>query len=316
MRELGARAETDAPEGREGLRSLIAERLNARGANVSSAEVIITNGSHEALSLILDVLGAERVEVDRATSPGALELFKAHRCHAIAGTRQALRYAMPSLHSPFGWSLGASERESVLESHLIIEDDAFAELRFDGLTPAPLLQAAPKRVFHVGSFSKTVSPELRVGYVVAPPHWLGLLRAAKAARQVQGNGVAQAIVQVFLERHDFDARLATLRAHYAKRAQVLLNLLPSLPTVRFWVPQGGFSVWLETDVMMPDEAFRSLALQHGVSVDIGSRFQASGQRTPGLAMRLCFSSVPVEQMAVGVQRLGSCLARARRSNRN
>ena len=309
MFELSEPLQYDWAEGRPGLRTLIAERLNARGANISASEVVITNGAQEALSLILQVLKPEAVEVDRATYPGALELMTAQACRLSVNQSEAVRYAMPSMHNPFGWSMSDDQRANLLNAKFVIEDDAYAELRFDGDVRPTLLKDSRSHVFHVGSFSKTLSPGLRVGYVVAPPQFIGRLREVKGDRDLHANGVCQAVVEHYLRTHDFDERLQTLRSFYQQRAERLLAVMPHMHGVRFWVPQGGFSVWLETELAMSDEEFLNRAIANGVSVDPGSLFRPKGSAET-LAMRLSFSAVPMEQIGEGVDRLAATLERA------
>jgi DNA-binding transcriptional MocR family regulator len=96
----------------------------------------------------------------------------------------------------------------------------------------------------------------------------------------------------------------------------LLALLPQLPKVRFTVPVGGFSIWLEVDCGgVPDEQFLRCALKEGVAVDPGVLFRAEPEAHPGLAMRLSFSATPLEQLPLAIERLGRALEQLRSANR-
>jgi 2-aminoadipate transaminase len=194
---------------------------------------------------------------------------------------------------------------------VLVEDDAYADLRFDGASPTPLLARARDRVFLLGSFSKTLSPGLRVGYVIAPPRWHEAVLAAKSGHDLQASGIGQAIVEQVMARSDFDERLSGLRRFYGLRAERLQAALSRLEGVRCSRPIGGFSIWLETDLPLGDEDFLELAVEEGVCVDPGCLFQAVAGGPEGLSMRLSFSSVPEAEMLRGAERLASALSRAR-----
>lgn len=304
----------DWPEGRSPLRTLIAGRLNARGACVDPEDVHITNGAQDALSLALEVLGATEVHVDHATYPGALDVFAAKGLEAVTNRTAPTWYVMPAVHNPWGRSMCAQRREEVLGAATILEDDAYADLKFGGPAPRPLLADAPHKTFAMGTFSKTVSPGLRVGWLVAPRRWRTPLREAKARRDVQAGGLAQAMVERLISRGGFEERLEQLRKHYAMRCERLLELLPRLQGARFGLPEGGFSVWVETEGIESDERLLSRALARGVAFDPGTLFRAEPQQA-SLSFRLSFSSVPIDQMREGIARLTAALAEARAMKR-
>jgi 2-aminoadipate transaminase len=307
----GSSLQYDWPEGRPGLREQIALRLRARGAFVDVEDVHITNGAQDALSLALDVLNAREVHVDVATYPGALDVFAGKGVAVTTNPSAQLWYVMPAVHNPWGFSMVDERRAQALRATTVLEDDAYADLRFDGPAPRPLLADAPHQVWSIGTFSKTVSPGLRVGWLTAPPAWRGALRDAKARRDVQAGGLAQAIIEQMLSRGDFDDRLEMLRAHYRRRCTRLLELLPRLGGIRFGLPEGGFSVWLETEAVESDEQLLARALRHGVAFDPGTMFRAEPRRHATLAMRLSFSALPLTKFEEGIKRLAWVLAEAR-----
>lgn len=302
------------PEGRMPLRVLIAQRLAKRGARVDPDDVIITNGAQDALSLALEVLKPNEIHVDHATYPGALDLFSAKGVKATVRMNTPVAYVMPAVHNPWGWKMTPERRAQALQAGVIIEDDAYADLLFDGVAPRPLLADAAHKVFAVGTVSKTVSPGLRVGWLVAPPRWRAQLRAAKSGRDLQAGGLSQAIVEQLLASGDYDARLQRLREHYRIRCERMLELLPQVQGIRFGMPQGGFSIWVETEGLETDERLLARALARGVAFDPGTLFRAEPHAHSSLSMRLSFSAVPFEQMEEGVTRLGAALAEARRSH--
>jgi 2-aminoadipate transaminase len=304
--------EQDWPEGRAELRARLARRLAARGANVDPDDILLTHGAHDALGIALDVLQPQAVHVDHATSPGALAAIAARGISASATRMDGAWYTMPAVHNPWGFSMEPTRRSACLDAEWIIEDDTYAELSFEGPSPRPLLADAPAKTLLIGSFSKSVSPGLRVGWLVAPPSLRGALRQRKAHTDAPGNGgLAQAIVERLLLQGTLDERLRQVRAHYQARCERLLELLPRIPGIRFGWPRGGFSVWLETDPVESDERFLARAVSHGVAFDAGSMFRAEPQAYSTLALRLCFSSVSPEKLEDGVMRLKTALQEAR-----
>jgi 2-aminoadipate transaminase len=185
----------------------------------------------------------------------------------------------------------------------VIADEAYAELRFDGTVPRPLVADARDRTWHVGTLSKTLSPGLRVGWLVPPPGELAGALDAKRARDLEAGNLSQAVVRTFLARDDFDARLAAARAYYAARAGCLVDLLRRhLPGWRFREPEGGFSVFVETELRGDDVAFLEHATRNGVTFDPGRMFRPGGPPA-SLSMRLCFSRASSVELEEGVRRL-------------
>jgi 2-aminoadipate transaminase len=292
------------PEGSEGLRRFVAERLRARGAAVGPEDVIITSGAQQAIDIAarLACRRGETIAVGNASYPGALDLFRT-RGLKPAPSSARVRYAMPALHNPTGL------REPRPDEEIVLEDDAYAELRFDGIIPTPLVAEARERVFHIGTFSKTLCPGLRVGWLVPPRSRLRRALRLKHDGDLQAGGLAQAVVERYLARTDWDGRLARLRRFYARRAARLMEALRRhLPSWRFAEPEGGFSVWALPDGEGDDAALLAIAVDEGVGFDPGRCFRAA----PGpLAMRLCYSAVAEEDIDEGVRRLARAWAKLR-----
>lgn len=299
------------PEGRLELRRWVVERLRARGAEVQPEDVLITNGAQQAIDIALSLCSGagDAIAVPKACYPAGLELFRSRDVtpvHQLIGATAI--YAMPLIANPTGLPLPGEERAALLASSLpIIEDDAYAELRFDRLTAAPLLAAAPDRVYHVGTLSKTLCPGLRVGWLIVPPGQRENARRAKQISDLQANTLTQAIVERYLAQQNFEDRLDSLASFYAERCEALTDALRrKLPWLCFRDPAGGFAVWVESDEAGDDTAFLATAARHGVSVDTGGAFRSSSQDEP-LAFRLAFSALPPSQMEDAVSRLAAAL---------
>lgn len=308
MREPQASALQYAwPEGRERLREWIAERLRRRGAQVTANDVIVTSGAQQALAIAAQLLlkrGA-LVGVDRETYPAALDLFRTRGGQPVARRNDvSCFYAMPAIGNPHSRAMPEDERRALLATGVpVIEDDAYAELRFDGRLPAPMLATAREQVWHVGTFSKTLCPGLRVGWLVPPRHQREAALEIKHATDLQSSSLGQTVLELFLQDDDFDLRLAKSRRFYAAQSARLLRAVRRhLPTWKYREPEGGFALFLRADEAGDDAAFLEVATAHGVSFDPARIFRADGASEP-LALRLCFSAATAAQLEEAAKRL-------------
>jgi 2-aminoadipate transaminase len=315
-------------EGFESLRELIASRLRARGAAAAAADVIVTSGAQQAIAIALEVIckPGDRVGVAPETYPAALDLLRERRLVPVASsTGVRAHYAMPALGNPSGERLDAGARDALLADGVpIIEDDAYADLRFDGGAPPPLLADAPAQVFHVGTLSKTLCPGLRIGWLVAPARFRKRALRIKQGSDLHANSLTQAIVQDLLGATsgraglDFEARLVRLRRFYRARAAALARALRvHLPAWRFSDPEGGFSIWARAggDPAPPgidEKALLEAAAEEGVMVDPGSIFRPSRSVAP-IALRLSFSAVPPASFDEAIRRLARAWRRVTRA---
>jgi 2-aminoadipate transaminase len=309
MREPQASALQYAwPEGREQLRAWIAARLRTRGAEVSASEVIVTSGAQQALAIAAQLCfrREDGVGVDAETYPAALDLFRTRGGALRVGWDGDVRcfYAMPAIGNPHGRPMADAARQGLLARGVhIVEDDAYADLRFDGRRSRPLLADDRAHVWHVGSFSKTLCPGLRVGWLVSPPAWRDRAIELKHATDLQASSLGQTVLELFLERDDFDARLARARRVYRTRAARLLRAVRRhLPGWRCEEPAGGFALFVETDEPGDDLALLEVATRSGVSFDPGRMFRPDDSPAP-LAMRLCFSYARAADLDEGARRL-------------
>jgi 2-aminoadipate transaminase len=243
-----------------------------------------------------------RIGVDRETYPAALGLMRARRLIPVTfGGKAAVFYAMPALGNPHGFAMEAESRRALLtkSSGMIVEDDAYADLRFDGPAPRPLLADEPRRVLHVGTLSKTLSPGLRVGWLIAPRHLRGRALEIKQSSDLQASSLAQAVLEEYLVGRGgdaptaFDDRLVRLRRFYRARAAIMTRALRAhLPDWKFRAPEGGFAIWAEAgdrSRRINEISFLERAVDARVVFDPGSMFRASGAARP-LAVRFCFST--------------------------
>jgi 2-aminoadipate transaminase len=245
--------------------------------------------------------------VDDPTYAGALDLFRGRRTELVPvdDVSADARYAMPALMNPWGRAMTVAERAQALALPFVLEDDAYADLRFDGPPPPPLLVEARERVFFIGSFSKVLAPGLRVGWLVAPRAFTSRVQELKAQNDVHTGALAQAIVERVLDELDFEAHVASLRSLYAARCGRLVEALREAPHLSFTPPEGGFGVWIRCDVPADDAHWLARAIAAGVAFDPGSLFRVHAGAQ--LELRACFSFVDPARMRCGVERLARLL---------
>lgn len=297
------------PEGIVQLRAWIAERLRARGAHVAPGRVIVTAGAQQALAIAAAALAGCTVAVGDATYAGALDAFARAGLRTVEAGGDA-RYVMPGISNPHG--IDRASRDELLAARgPLIVDEAYAELRFDGRTPRPLIADAADRAWHVGTISKTIAPGLRLGWLVPPRAAHEAALAAKQASDLQSASLCQAALAQLLSRFDYDAHLARVRACYAARAAALADACRRhAPGLQFREPEGGLSLWAELDERGDELALLEEALACGVMVDPGSAFRPAPGAT--LALRLSFSNASPRALEQGALRIARALARWRR----
>lgn len=306
------------PEGLLELRQRIAAELAERRVVIEPERIIVTSGAQQAIQIAVSVMGARpRIAVERETYPGALEIFRSARCKLVELAHDAeLYYVMPSVSNPRGQSMPATARDALLArakacNGYIVEDDAYAGTRFDGGGEPPLLARAPERVFHVGTFSKTLCPGLRIGWLIPPRKLARATLKHKQATDLQASSLSQALLADYLREGNFRALQRRARARYRRKLRRLLAAVErELPQFQATAPIGGFSLWLESSLAIDDSVLLERAIEQGVSFDLGQQFRARPEKT--LAVRLCFSAVPEDQIDSGVRRLARSLKRLTR----
>ena len=340
-RAAGAASTTNAdasfgygsPAGYQPLREWIAARHG-----VDAGCVLVTPGAMQAVALAVDLLvgaadgtaGGE-VLVDRPTYDMVLKALAARpvtvrqlalgrewvepgRVPGAAPVRRCV-YAVPTFRNPDGVTMALPARElllerAALEGSIVIEDDPYQELRFDGPALPPLWRLGGlEQVVHISSFSKTVCPGLRVGYVIADETRIEGLIAAANRTYITPSMFAQAVAHRYLLDGGLDAPLHRMRTELAARAELMCGLLSEqLPQVRFERPQGGYFVWLRLPAALSATALGAAAQRHGVVVAPGTGFLVDGGGEE--CVRLCFAAEPPNRIAEGIRRLAAAAREA------
>lgn len=313
-------------EGDPRLREMIAAHMAAKGVRCGPEHVLLTNGSQQALHFVAALLvdAGDTVAVQSPTYPGALQVFAA-RGAVIRSLDEmkrtaapALIYAMANFHNPTGETLDLGAREALLAlaeelGAVVVEDDPYEVLRFEGDPLPPLLALDTRqrpideaRAIYLGTFSKSVAPGFRVGWLVARREIVAALALMKQTEDLQAGTLAQAcLADLFgsvVERHG-----ETLRAAYrAKRDAMVEALSAAQGNLATWtVPRGGFFLWLALPEGIDTAAMLPAAAKNGVTYVPGRAFFHDAQARGGGAnqLRLSYSATPRERMAEGVRRL-------------
>lgn len=324
-------------EGDPELRSIVAAWEQASvGRPVSADEVLVTTGSQQGLSLLSLALidPGDVVVVEDPAYVGALGAFRLAQASLVAipqdadgmrvdlleerlraGLRPKLAYITPTFHNPAGSTLPDARRRRLAEladryGFWVVEDDAYRRLWFDAPPPAPIA-AYGERVVRMGTFSKILSPGLRVGWVAATPALRRALVRVKQSTDLHTSTLGQVALRNAARDEDrLEGHLTTVRNLYHLRSQHMLRILAATFGDRVTVvpPQGGMFCWVRfTDGTRTGHLLR-YAVEEGVAFVPGEAFTIQG--TQDHAARLCFASVPERQLDLGLTRLATAHARA------
>ena len=334
-----------ASEGLPALRGWIAEHMRSLGVPAAAENILITSGSQQALDYIgkLFIGAGDAVALGFPTYLGALGAFNAYEPRYVrldpAGNRPAermreeakgaaikLAYVTPDFANPTGETLSKAARLALLAQAAevgaaIIEDAAYQALRFEGenIPPILALEAAQSgtletcRTLYCGSFSKTLAPGLRIGWVCAAKSVIDKLVLLKQAGDLHAATLNQAIVAEVADAV-FDTHVRRLRAAYGARLNAMLGALERyMPEgVRWTTPEGGMFVWLTLPGEFDATGLLGRALEHDVAFVPGAAFfpDGSGRNT----LRLNFSKPDEEMIEVGIRRLAGLVGEGPRQS--
>jgi 2-aminoadipate transaminase len=304
------------------LRAWIAERHG-----VAPENVIVTNGSMQADAFLFDalvsagdVVVAELPTYDRTLlslrnrgadvrlielEPDGIDVAALERV-LVAGARPQLAHIIPNFQNPAGYTLSRAKRERLLElareyGFVVFEDDPYVELRFSGESLPTMLSLDPSSVVYASSFSKTVAPGIRVGYLVGPRDLIAQVQALATSAYISPNMVAQGIVNQFARSGAIGRSIQTVKEALRERVDVLAAALQrELPEARFVKPEGGYFMWVELPRGTDVSALFDAAAQRGVQFVKGSDFVLEGYES---ALRLAYSGVTPAEIEEGITRL-------------
>jgi 2-aminoadipate transaminase len=327
-------------EGYRPLRTLLAERLSGFGMPATPDDVLVTNGSQQALDLMGKIFlnPGDTVLVEKPTYLGALQAFNQYQAtYAVVpmdedgmrvdevertlssqrttGQRIKFIYALPNFQNPTGRTMSLERRQRLVElaNHFgvpIVEDDPYGELRYEGQA-LPTLKALDRHdsVIYLGTFSKILAPGFRLGWILASPQVQETLLHGKQPSDLH-TGMAQQMATYQVAKDGFvDAHVTRIKDFYRERRDVMLRAIEEhFPAdARYTRPAGGLFVWAELPPHIDTRELLLDAIQEKVAFVPGQGFHPdlSGTNT----MRLNFSNVPPDQLREGIRRLGLAIER-------
>ena len=328
-----------ATEGWNPLREALSGHMAKKGIIARPDEIITTTGSQQGLDLIGKTMinPGDKVIVEGPTFLATIQCFRLYGADLVSAPIDAdgvkvdeleklilehkpkLVYLIPTFGNPSGAMLSLARRKRVLElaaqyKVLVVEDDPYGELYF-GVPPPPSMLAMSDQVpgsrewiAYCGSFSKVLSPGLRVGWMIAQPQLLANAVMCKQFSDAHTSNLTQAIAAQYLSLNRMDAALAVVRKTYAERAQTMADCLRKDlgGAISFTQPQGGMFFWTRLTAPGADAAeFAKRAIEKGVAFVPGAPFYATD--VDRATLRLSFATADAGKIVEGVGRLGKAL---------
>jgi len=321
--------------GQSALVEAVAAKMQERGvAEASPANIVLTSGSQQGLDLLARILidPGDVVFAELPSYIGGIIALQNSRAELVGvrqddggiiigdlrdkiktalsqGRRLKCVYTIPNFQNPSGVTLAAERRGEIVKlaeefDLLIIEDDAYYDLYFSqsAAQRPPLAALGPERVVYLSTFSKTLAPGLRSGWLCAPAAIASRVELAKEGADLSSSVFDQAIVSEAVSTGLIERRLPALRDFYRSRCQAMLEALDgNAPADAHWTkPLGGFFILMEFDRDL-DTGLLQRAIDHGVAYVPGEPFFVNGGGKN--ALRLAFSKEPEPNIRTGIKRL-------------
>ena len=319
-------------EGFRPLRQWIVNRYQQQGITTTVDNVLITSGSQQGMDLLgkIFINDGDALVIEEPGYLGAIQAFSLYRpmfypvtlteqgmdCEQLQQTLQTqkpkLLYTVPNFQNPSGITYPTANRQQVAElvrhqNCLLIEDNPYGELRFSGEDQTSFAQLLPGQCILLGTFSKTIVPGFRLGWIVAPDHLIDKLVTAKQAADLHTNQMLQCMVYQYLLHNNLDDHIRKIIAVYGRQKDAMIAAMEAfLPgEVNFTRPEGGMFLWATLS-----EGHSALDLFHRAAKEKvlfvpGDPFYIN--RTQANTLRLNFTCVNNETITEGIKRLGSLM---------
>ncbi|WP_141432082.1 PLP-dependent aminotransferase family protein [Bacillus sp. 03113] len=321
------------PKGSPSLRKTVSEYLQTKGIDASPASILIVSGGLQALQLIsIGLLKRGSTILHETPSylnsvhvfqSAGMHLFgislddQGIICHSIGRLKRqhngALLYTIPSFHNPTGVLMSENRRNQLLEvckkeALPIIEDDVYGDLWFDNLPPKSL-KANDKQgnVLYIGSISKTLSPGLRIGWIVGPEPVIDRLSDIKMQTDYGSSSLSQYAVEKWLKSGMYEDYLKQIRVQLRFRRDFTIQILNKyFSEIATWsTPKGGFYIWLRLSLGISIQKLFNAALQEGILLNPGSVYDKNDQQH----LRLSYSYASLEELEKGLICLSELIKR-------
>jgi 2-aminoadipate transaminase len=318
-------------EGYPPLKEYLSKSMSKYGILVEPENILIVNGSQQGLDLVgkMFVDPESCVITSKPTYLGALQAWNAYEaCYCCVPMddqgmmvdelpgilegdhKHRLLYVLPNFHNPAGTTLPLDRREQLVElarKHdlIIIEDDPYGELRYEGEDITPIFRLAPERTIYLSTFSKTLSPGIRLAWIVAPKPIIARLVQAKQGADLHTGTFVQMIANDICQRGILRQHVKRLRVEYASRRDAMLDSLTEhMPEGVNWTkPLGGLFLWVRTP--LDTKEFFPKATAEKVAYVPGFAFYPGEGGTH--SMRMNFSNANEELINEGIYRLAAAM---------
>lgn len=320
----------------EELKSQIVKLMKKRGINCEEKEIILTSGAQQGISILLRLLLVNNASVilEHVSYPGMLQALESYTPKIVTvssdpetgmnvdevlsilkgGVKPAFIYLVADGGNPLGVNLEINKRIELSrlsrEYNIpIIEDDAYGFLRYkDNILPVKYY--CGDNVFYIGSFSKIISPSLRVGWIVAPKKFISKLSSIKEGYDINTATFSQRIINNFLKNNNLDDHISDLCDEYIQKRDALVCALRKYfpAEVRFHIPQNGIFIWVELPKRINTTKLFNLSLRIlGVAFIPSEYFSSTNSVKITNAMRVNFSHPSLEEIEEGVKKLGEMI---------
>ncbi len=325
-------------EGLELIKGCIVEVMKAEGLHIAADEVLVTTGGQQVIDLVCKTLldPGDVVVAEAPTYPGAVPTFCAYQADVVqvtmdrdgmrmdelsslldeletAGRRPKFIYTVPNFHNPAGVTLSLERRRELVRiaaerELLILEDNPYGLLRYEG-TPLPTLRSLDDEfVIYASTFSKILSPGVRLGWTSAPAPILAKMNIGKQASDLCSSSISQHFVGAYFDSGPWENYVHSLIEIYRRRRDVMLDALAEhFPREAEWThPQGGLFIWATLPDYIDTTDLLARALEEHVAFVPGRAAFVDGRG--GSSMRLNFSGVNEDEIREGVRRIGEVVS--------
>ena len=325
-------------EGLDETKACIAQVMAAEGMRVAPEDMIVTTGGQQVIDLVTKTLidPGDVVIAEGPTYPGAVPVFSAYQADVVQvdmdadgmrvdlleekldrlerdGRRPKFIYTVPSFQNPAGVTMSQPRRRRLVEvAHerelLVLEDNPYGLLRYEGDPPPPLLSLdRGVYVMYLGTFSKILSPGIRLGWVVAPPPVLEKINLGKQAADLCTSTLSQLMVQAYFEESRWRDYVESLTEVYRARRDTMLDALADhFPRQAEWTrPAGGLFIWVTLPDFIDTTDLLARALRDNVAFVPGEAAFLDGRGRN--AMRLNFSGSDEDAIREGIRRIGEVI---------
>jgi len=312
------------------LREFLANSLSTNDSTILPDQIMMVSGSQQGLDLLGKVLVDEgsKVLVETPSYLGALQAFSVYRPEfesvdtddhglipasvAAKGAGARLMYALPNFQNPTGRTLSVERRYELVETCArmgipLVEDNPYGDLCYSGEPLPKMLNMNPGGVIYMGSFSKVLTPGIRLGYVVGPTPLIRKLEQAKQAADLHTAQLTQMVVYEVIKDGFLAEHIPTIRTLYAKQCNAMLDAMSRhFPESVQWTrPEGGMFIWVTLPAHMDSKQLLDEAIQQNVAFVPGGPFYANNPAKNTL--RLSFVTVSPERINEGIEKLGKLI---------